>query len=105
MQATLNGILTDDGGLFCDVRFEWGPTAAMGLFTPWQLGDGAFFWITGQSFSAIITGLQIASPYWFRAVARNAAGTSFGATILFTTPSTGSGGGGVVITLAATEVT
>jgi len=71
--ATLNGILTDDGGEVCDVRFEYGndPTALISS-TAWQPG-----FHTGGSFSAPIALLPLVT--YFRAAARNSAGTRYGA--------------------------
>ena len=43
--AQLNGTLTDDGGLVCDVRFEWGITIGMGNYTDWVAGL-----VTGNTF-------------------------------------------------------
>ncbi len=94
--AQLNGTLTDDGGLPCDIRFEWGLTIAMGNYTAW----GTPF-VTGDTFSATIIipgGLQ---QIWFRAIARNAIGTTLGSTLSFTTP----GQAPDVITNPATNIT
>lgn len=72
-QATLNGQLIDDGGLVCDVRFEWGTSTDYGMETPWVGGYTA-----GMTFSYTIYGLASAMPYHFRAVARNRNGVSYG---------------------------
>lgn len=72
-QATLNGQLIDDGGLICDVRFEWGTTKDYGFETPWQGGFTA-----GMTFSATIYGLGEGVLYHFRAVAKNSRGISYG---------------------------
>jgi len=81
-QATLNGIITDDGGLPCEGRFQYGLTIALGTFTPWI---GGALW-TGDPFSSLITGLLGNSIYYFRAEARNASGTgTAGSTLNFIT--------------------
>lgn len=78
--ATLNGTLTDDGGEACDVRFQWGTTIAYGNDTAWQPGK-----VTGNTFSANISGLRRATTYHFRAQARNSGGTGNGADQTFYT--------------------
>ncbi len=79
-QATLNGQLTDDGGLTCQVRFEWGTTNTYGQITPWQGG-----FTTGMTFSATIYNLGEGVLYHFRAVARNSRGISYGRDMSFVT--------------------
>jgi len=79
-QATLNGELTDLGGVHSvDVWFEWGKTIAYGNTTP------PISKTTIGSFSATITGLSPATTYHFRAVASSAAGVSYGDNMTFTT--------------------
>jgi len=77
-QATLNGTILDDGGLPCEGRFQYGSTVALGSFTPWQ--GGAL--VTGDTFSALVTGLMGGTVYFFRAEARNAAGAGTPGAIL-----------------------
>jgi len=79
-QATLNGQVVDDGGLTCDVRFEWGASAQYGLKTPWQGG-----FTSGMMFSATIYNLASGLLYHFRAVARNSKGISYGQDMSFVT--------------------
>lgn len=79
-QATLNGQLVDDGGLVCDVRFEWGTTTDYGQETPWQGG-----FTSGMIFNATIYNLGEGVLYHFRAVARNSAGISYGTDMAFST--------------------
>lgn len=79
-QATLNGQLVDDGGLTCDVRFEWGTTRDYGFETPWQGG-----FTTGMTFSATIYGLAEGVLYHFRAIAKNSLGTAYGNDMSFAT--------------------
>ena len=78
-QATLNGIILDDGELPCEVRFQYGSTVALGSFTPWQ--GGAL--VTGNTFSALVTGLLGGTIYFFRAEVRNALGVGTPGAILF----------------------
>jgi uncharacterized membrane protein (UPF0136 family) len=76
--ATLNGDLTNDGGLPCQVQFEWGYNTSYGNTTPLvSAGIGPF--------SAPITGLTRYTIYHYRAVAVNALGTSYGADVEFNT--------------------
>ena len=79
-QATLNGRLSDDGGLVCEVRFEWGTSIEYGHITPWQGG-----FTSGMAFSATIYGLGEGVLYHFRAVARNAMGVGYGVDQAFVT--------------------
>ena len=69
--ATLNGTLDDDGGEACDCGFEYGETTDYGTTTPTESKE------TGEAFSQDITGLT-GKHYHFRAIAINAAGTSYG---------------------------
>jgi len=78
--ATLNGTLLDDGGLVCEVRFEWGLTGAYGNTTAWHGG-----YTTGMTFQERIYNLPGGVLVYFRAVARNAIGTTYGAQERFNT--------------------
>ena len=80
-QATLNGTILDDGGGPCEGRFQYGSTVALGSFTPWQGGS----LVTGDTFSALVTGLLGGTTYFFRAEARNAVGVGTGAILSFMT--------------------
>ncbi|MDP2659853.1 MAG: hypothetical protein Q8R28_03900 [Dehalococcoidia bacterium] len=83
-EATLNGQIVDDGGLVCEVRFEYGQTLALGTFTPWFGG----FFVTGNTFYQVITGLAGDTVYYFRAHARNSQGSATaGGILLFRTTS------------------
>ena len=79
-QAVLNGTLIDDSGLVCEVRFEYGLTPAYGTATTWQAG-----YYTGMTFQERIYNLPEGISVYFRAVARNASGTAYGAQQLFVT--------------------
>ena len=81
-QATLNGILTNDGGYVCDVFFQWGSDTSYGMTTPKQ--GGAY---TGTTFSVVIAGLTGGASYHYRAVAINSRGTVYGVDQVLTTRS------------------
>ena len=93
--AVLNGTLIDDGGLVCEVRFEYGLTIAYGSNTPWQGGFS-----TGMTFQALVHNLPGGMAIYCRAVARNAMGTTYGAGRVFTTIPTLP----IILTLPATNV-
>ena len=78
-RATLNGVLSNDGGLPCEGRFDWGMTTAYGMQTAWQPVT------VGVEFSETIRGLSHSQTYHYRAVARNRLGVVFGADKTFTT--------------------
>ena len=80
--ATLNGVITNDGGSsIIERRFDWGTTPSC--------SDG---WtnsvtVSGNSFSYRRTGLQPNTVYYFRAWAKNSADWSHGNVLHFTTLS------------------
>ena len=78
--AILNGTLLEDGGLVCEVSFEWGLTPAYGNTTPWRAG-----YTTGMTFQARIYNSPGGVIVFFRAAARNAVGTTYGAQERFNT--------------------
>lgn len=78
--AILNGTLVDDGGLVCQVRFDYGLIPAYGLVTPWRAG----YW-AGMTFQELVHNLPAGALVYFRAVAQNAAGINYGAQQRFTT--------------------
>jgi hypothetical protein len=73
LEATINGLLEDDGGFTCDCAFEWGLTEDYGNVTPLQ-GKAA-----RQDFSQVLIGLDPDTIYHFRAIASNVFGLSRGA--------------------------
>lgn len=82
-QATLVGEITDDGGdPNLEVWFQYGKSS-------YSLGsafESTHTFQTGLgSFCAVITGLDTCATYYYRAVAQNSAGTSYGLTKSFTT--------------------
>ena len=78
--AILNGTLVDDGGLVCEVRFEYGLIPTYGMVTPWRGG-----YYTGMTFQELIHNLPGGATVYFRAAARNVMGTTYGAQMRFTT--------------------
>jgi len=62
-RATLNGYVMNSLYRYGRVRFEYGLTTEYGMVTPWQDGK-----ITGDEFSALITGLRQGTMYHARAV-------------------------------------
>lgn len=93
--ARLNGTLIDDGGLVCECRFEYGLTPGYGSVTNWQGGMRS-----GDTFQKLIHNLPGGATVYFRAIARNAVGTTYGAMMTFTTIPTLP----VVQTVAATNI-
>jgi hypothetical protein len=88
--AALNGTLNDDGGEACEYRFEYDTDSGepYSLSTAWT---GSI--TTGQSFSAAINSLSKGTKYYFRAQARNSAGTISGLELnLLTRPDEPVGG-------------
>jgi hypothetical protein len=96
-EAILNGVIIDDGGLSCEIRFQYGFTPALGTFTAWK-----GWYNTGDTFQQLITGLPGTTTVYFRAEARNTAGPGIvGATLAFTTTTPAIP---TVVTMAATLV-
>ncbi len=82
--ASLNGSVNPNGAQ-TDAWFEWGQTASLGNTAPIQ----AISSNSGQRpISFVIANLSPSTTYYFRAVARNAYGTSNGAILSFATPAT-----------------
>lgn len=79
--ATLQGSL-DPHGLTTTVYFQYGRTNSYGSTTPSQTRNGNTF----RNISANISGLSAGTPYHFRIVATNSAGTRYGNDKTFTTP-------------------
>ncbi|MGB2853800.1 MAG: caspase family protein [Dehalococcoidia bacterium] len=81
--ATLDGTITHDGGEACQYRFEYGTDSGepYASHTDWTGSIN-----TGESFSETISGLGEETTYYFRAQAKNTAGTSSGDELSFTTP-------------------
>ena len=81
-EATINGLLKEDGGFICDCAFEWGLTEGYGRVTPMQSKTAV------DNFSQLITGLEPDTLYHFRAIAYNVFGLSRGADRVFRTLNT-----------------
>jgi len=79
--ASLNGLLTSNGGESCTVYFQWGTTIAYGTNTTNQTKT------TGESFTASLISLSSGETYHFRAVAVNSNSTVYGADSAFNTTS------------------
>lgn len=80
--ATLNGVLTNDGGEACDCWFEYGEVGGAIYTTPEQSGK-----TTGALFLANLVDLTPDTRYHFRAVAKNTTGTTYGDDMYFVTES------------------
>ena len=80
--ATLNGMITNDGGKSCEYQFQYGTSPSAYTEEPGWTGSKT----TGESFSETISGLEQETKYYFRAQARNIAGTGSGGELSFTTP-------------------
>jgi hypothetical protein len=80
-EATINGFLEDDGGMLCDVAFEWGLTDSYGNITPPQIKTA------GEHFSQVLTGLEPDTIYHYRVLASNVFGLSRGEDRAFRTLS------------------
>ena len=78
--ATLNGYLNSNNAGNVSAWFEWGPTISLGNYTP-QYSYGS----SGTSFSYTLANLQPTYTYYFRAVAQNGNGISYGNILTFTT--------------------
>lgn len=79
--ALLNGQVSPNGS-FTDAWFEWGRSVSLGNFTTRQpMANGTNF----INYSFALLGLQENTLYYFRAVARNQYGTSYGEILSFTT--------------------
>ncbi|MEK7612212.1 MAG: hypothetical protein AAB407_02635 [Patescibacteria group bacterium] len=88
--ALLNGTVNPNGG-FTDVRFEWGTSFSLGNTVGSQtVGNGN----GNVNVSASLFNLSQNTTYYFRVVAQNSSGTTFGSILSFTTQGGNTGGGG-----------
>jgi len=80
--ATLSGTVTSDGGVKCEVQFQWDEDTGTPYAnsTGWQAG-----YSTGESFEAPISGLTVGQDYFFRASAKNVGEPAYGTEKEFTT--------------------
>ncbi|MFY9259580.1 MAG: hypothetical protein WAO71_03625 [Gallionella sp.] len=90
--AIFNGYLDNDGGdpAGCSCHFDYGYTPSFGNSTIVQNGLR-----TGATFSAVVTIPYGGVRIYYRAVAVNTAGTTYGGTLVLTSPLGLSGGGGI----------
>lgn len=87
--ATLNGSINPNGAS-TSYWFEYGVSQSLGNMTSSQnAGSGT----SANNSSASITGLSANVAYYFRIVAQNSFGTTYGSILSFTTNSGGGGGG------------
>jgi hypothetical protein len=82
--ATLNGIIDNDGGESCQVRFEYDTdqNEPYAFNTDWSGNLN-----TDDDFSKVFSTLNPNTTYYFRAQAKNSAGSSSGAELSFTSLS------------------
>jgi len=79
--ATLNGTVLDDGGEDCEYSFQYSPQAG----GPYEDTVWSGSLESGESFSQELSLLDSGSTWFFRARARNSAGTGYGEELSFTT--------------------
>jgi hypothetical protein len=70
--AVLSGAVVDDGGEFCQYRFQYGTVA--GNYTRETAWTGSV--MTGETFNVEITGLGKGAKYYYRAQLKNSVGIS-----------------------------
>lgn len=78
--AMLEGLLNSDGGVSCEVRFQWGINDTLTDSCGWMPG-----YTSGQGYEWLATSLAVGSNYTFRAEAKNSAGTAVSFNLTFTT--------------------
>jgi hypothetical protein len=78
--AILHGTIVSDGGVTCDVRFQYGATGVYGTDTGWMSG-----YSTDDTFQVYISGLTAGDTYYFRAQVKNSEDTGSGTEKQFTT--------------------
>jgi len=87
--ATLNGTVNPNGLAVSDYHFEYGTDSTLvtilGVSSSQVLAAG----FTGQAVTASMTGRAPGTRYYFRVVATNAAGTTYGSIANFTTATPG----------------
>jgi len=83
-EATINGSITNDGGLpILERRFDWGTTPDGSGWKDWTNNVT----VSGKKdFYYRLTNLKPGTTYYFRAWAKNAAGWSYGSILSFGTP-------------------
>jgi uncharacterized repeat protein (TIGR01451 family) len=87
--GTLNGTVNPNG-LSTTAWFEWGSNSSLGSVTGSQsVGNGT----SHSNISTFLGSLSTNTTYYYRVVAQNSAGTSYGSIVSFTTSYGGSQGG------------
>jgi hypothetical protein len=81
--ATLNGTVNPNG-LQTSVYFEWGTDTSYGNTTTTQVLPAG---VNDIAVTSNISGLTVNTTFHYRAVAVNSVGTTYGADVIFTTPS------------------
>jgi phosphodiesterase/alkaline phosphatase D-like protein len=82
-KATIYGTVWANGAS-TKVRFEWGTTTSLGQATSWKsIGSSS----SGVALSTSLSGLQPGTTYYYRVVAENSKGTSYGEIKSFKTQS------------------
>lgn len=100
--ATLSGQVNPNG-FQVSYYFEYGTTQTLGTITSAQTLTGGY---SSTNVTYTIGSLSANTTYYFRITAQNQWGTAQGSILSFTTPTSGSGGGGLSITTnAVTNIT
>ena len=82
--ALINGNVNPNGSL-ANAWFEYGTTASLGDHTVIQpVGQANYV----DNYAAVLSGLRAGTTYYYRAVAQNAYGTTYGSILNFTTAAT-----------------
>lgn len=81
--ATLNGYVNPNGSTDTTRWFEWGTSSGNLNFSTNHNNQGS----SASNFSDSVAGLSANTTYYFRAVARNSAGTVYGSVLSFRTDS------------------
>jgi hypothetical protein len=98
--ATLNGAVNPNG-TNANAWFEYGPTQFLGYTTNFQsVGNNNNL----NTISGYLSNLNPNTTYYFRAVAQNQYGTSYGTILSFNSSGTGAGNQPLIITKTATYV-
>jgi len=82
--AQLNGYVNPQGTSDTSRWFEWGPNSFSFTNSTTKLGQGT----SSGNFSDTVSGLQSNTTYYFRAVAKNSAGTVYGGVLSFNVTGT-----------------
>ena len=78
--ATLRGTLTTDGGVECEVQFQYGEDTSYGNNTGWMPE-----YLQGEAFEYLVSNVTSGGTYHFRAQAQNSAGIGNGTDLTFAT--------------------